>query len=318
MSALNFALGKQQIADILARSALRVPALEKIIALGCRQPHLRNLGLGAVAHGYSRVLQRRELRVADFGTYKLWVNVAEPLGIGPFFFGDPGAVWLTPSLVGEGDVCVDAGANVGHYTFLMASIVGSRGRVFAFDANPKMIELLERSVTLNQYGAFTEVVPRALWSVSDQEMTFFLSVESSNSGTSSLVDHGWFLSQDHTIRVTTTTLDEFARERSLERLRLVKLDVERAEHEVLRGGERLLREARIDYLIVELASQTEAEQILEHHGYVGYLLDVPQRRLRPLASEPPNTFCDALFVSPTMRGQFLPRFSNLIDAPPAR
>ena len=126
MDAINFSLSKQRIADFVARSALRIPALERIIVLGCRQPRLRRLGLGAVAHGYSRVLQQRELRVAEFGTYRLWVNVAEPLGIEPFFFGQSGAVWLTPSLINAGDVCVDAGANVGHYTFLMASIVGKQ------------------------------------------------------------------------------------------------------------------------------------------------------------------------------------------------
>jgi FkbM family methyltransferase len=166
---------------------------------------------------------------------------------------------------------------------------------------------------LNDYGTFVEVVPRALWSVAGQEKTFFLSVESTNSGTSSLVDHGWFLSQDHTIRVTTTTLDEFARERSLQCLRLVKLDVERAEDHVLRGAETLLREARIDYLIVELVSHAEAEQILEQHGYAGYLLDVPRRMLRPLANVPAGTFCDALFVSPTVRAQFVQQFSQSIE-----
>jgi FkbM family methyltransferase len=195
----------------------------------------------------------------------------------------------------------------------MASIVGPSGRVVAFEANPAMVELLGRSIALNSYGSFVEVIPRALWSEAGQEMTFFLSVESTNSGTSSLVDHGWFLSQDHTIRVTTTTLDEFAREHALQHFRLVKLDVERAEHHVLRGATNLLREARIDYLIVELASHTEAQQILEQHGYAGYLLGVPQRRLRPLASVPPETFCDALFVSPTVRAQFERQFSHLVE-----
>jgi FkbM family methyltransferase len=313
MSALNFTLGKQRIADIVARLALRLPALERNIAIACRDPRLRRLGLGAVAHGYSRVLQRPELRVAEFDTYQLWVNVAEPLGIEPFFFGRSGTVWLTPSLVGEGDVCVDAGANVGHYTFLMASIVGKSGRVFAFDANPAMLEVLGRSVTLNDYGTFVEVVPRALWSIAGKEMTFFLSVESTNTGTSSLVDHGTYLSQDHTIRVTTTTLDEFACERSLDHLRLVKLDVERAEDHVLRGAERLLREQRIDYLIVELVRDTEAERIIEQHGYVGYRLDVPRSRLTPLASVPAGTFCDVLFVSPRVRAEFTREFAQSIE-----
>ena len=43
----------------------------------------------------------------------------------------------------------DAGANVGHYTFLMASIVGKRGRLVAFEASPEMVEIIGRSITLN-------------------------------------------------------------------------------------------------------------------------------------------------------------------------
>jgi FkbM family methyltransferase len=314
--AMNFTLGKQRIADLVARSALRIPALERMVAIGCRQPRLRRLGLGAVAHGYSRVLRQRELRVADLGNYRLWVNVAESLGIDPFFFGQSGAVWLTSSLVRKGDVCIDAGANVGHYTFLMASIVGSSGQIFAFEANPAMVEVLGRSVGLNDYGAYVEVIPLALWSVPNEEKTFFVSVEPSNSGTSSLVDHGWFLSQDHTIRVTTTTLDEFASQRSIGQVRLVKLDVERAEDHVLRGAQRLLREARIDYLIVELVSDTEAQRTLEELGYVGYLLDVPQRRLRPLSGVSAGIFCDALFVSPALQVGFTAEFSASIASEP--
>ena len=316
MSAFDFTLSKQRIADVVARSALRVPALEKAVALGCRQLVLRKLGLGAIAHGYARVNSGRELRVAALKHYKLWVNVAEPLGIEPFFFGETGASWLTPSLIAEGDVCVDAGANVGHYTFLMASIVGKRGQVAAFEANPEMIDLLRRSVTLNDYGSFVEVVPRALWSVPGAEMTFFLSVDSANTGTSSLVQHGGVLSPAHTIRVTTTTLDEFARDRSYERLRLVKLDVERAEDHVLRGAEDLLRAQRIDYLIVELVRDTEAERILEKHGYAGYLLDGPEKPLKSIADVPGGTFCDVLFVSPRIQPEFAQRFSRLLAPNP--
>jgi len=45
------------------------------------------------------------------------VNVGESLGVGPYFFNEPGAVWLVRSLVGRGDVRVDAGANVGTIPF---------------------------------------------------------------------------------------------------------------------------------------------------------------------------------------------------------
>jgi len=314
MGAMNFNLAKQHVANVLARSAMRVPALEKLVAIGCRQSQLRRLGLGAVAHGYSRVLKRPELRIATFGAYKLWVNVAEPLGIEPFFFGETCAVWLVPSLLRKGDVCIDGGANVGLYTFLMASLVGKSGRVYAFEANPEMQQLLSRSIALNEFGSFVDVDPRALWSVADHEMPFLVSTESTNTGTSSLVDHGLFVSKDHTIQVTTTTLDEFARARSLPHIRLLKLDVERAEDHVLRGTESLLQNERIDYLIVELITDTEAERILQRHGYEAYLLDAPKRRLRPLASVPPGTFCDVLFVRPGLRSEFDRQFSHLIES----
>jgi FkbM family methyltransferase len=188
--------------------------------------------------------------------------------------------------------------------------VGKAGRVFAFECNPVMLEILSRSVSLNDYGSFVEVVPRALWSVADEEMTFFVSTESTNTGLSSLVPNNF--SQDHTNRVRTTTLDEFARGHSLQRLRLVKLDVERAEDHVLRGAEDLLRDERIDYLIVELFSNTETERILEQYGYAGYLLDFSQRRLTPMADVPAGTFCDVLFVRPGLRDGFAQQFSQVI------
>jgi FkbM family methyltransferase len=311
VSAMNFNLSKQRVANILARSAMLVPPLEKLVAIGCRQPHLRRFGLGAVAHGYSRILTHSEFRIAKFDAYRLWVNVAEPLGIEPFFFGETCAAWLVPSLIGEGDVCVDGGANVGLYTFLMASLVGKGGRVFAFEANPEMLELLSRSVELNDYGSFVEVVPRALWNVADEELKFFVSPK--DTGNSSLVDNG-FVPQDHPIRVTTTTLDDFAHAHRLQRLRLVKLDVERAEDQVLRGTEHLLREQRIDYLIVELISNSEAARILQQYDYEGYRLNFQHHRLRPLADVAPGTFCDVLFVRPGLRDAFAQQFSQAITS----
>src|SRR5258708_4043692 len=108
MSLIDFTNSKRRGADMLARSALRVPVLEKIIAIGCRRSSLLKLGLGAVAHGYARVLRGREHRVAVLGNYRLWVNVAEPLGLEPFFFEHTGASWLTPSLIPEADIFPEA------------------------------------------------------------------------------------------------------------------------------------------------------------------------------------------------------------------
>jgi len=74
----------QHVADALARFALSVPSAERALLAGTRNRFLRHhLHLGAIAQGYSRVLGRREIRIADMDGYRFYVNVAENLGIVP-------------------------------------------------------------------------------------------------------------------------------------------------------------------------------------------------------------------------------------------
>jgi FkbM family methyltransferase len=288
------------LADAAARSALRFPVLERLLARGCNNELLRrHLHLGAVAIGYSRVAKRRELRIANMGAYRFYVNVSEPLGIHPYFFRDSGAVWLTTLLVRPGDACIDAGANVGHYTFLTASKVGPTGRVFAFEPNPAFTEIIRRSIALNDYASFVSVESRALWNCDGEEKTFFVSINPSNTGTSTIIDkHTPDLPIEDAIKVTTTTLDTFALEKKLDHLRFVKIDVEHAEQYVLEGAKTLLSNARIDFLIIEMYSASASQALLEGHGYRGFRLDSDRSKLVPIGTVETTLFSDYLWVSP--------------------
>jgi FkbM family methyltransferase len=286
-------------ANLLARAALRVPALERLLVAGARNSMLRkHLRLGAIALGYPRILKKRVLRVAEMPGYRFYVNVGESLGVGPYFFGDPGTAWLTRSLLRSGDICVDAGANAGHYTFLAASVVGPEGRVFAFEPNPDFATLIRRSIALNGFEGVVEVCGEALWSSSGERKRFYISVEPTNSGTSSLVDHGWFLSESNTIEVQTLRFDDFAVRSKIASFRLVKVDVERAEAELLEGAKGTLRSHRIDHLIIEMYEGSRAHQLLTNAGYEGFLLDSQQRQVRPLSSVSPGCFGDYIFTRP--------------------
>jgi FkbM family methyltransferase len=48
-----------------------------------------------------------------------------------------------------GMVFVDIGANIGYYTVMASSLVGSSGKVFAFEPDPRNFALLERNVAEN-------------------------------------------------------------------------------------------------------------------------------------------------------------------------
>lgn len=96
-------------------------------------------------------------------------------------------------------------------------------------------------------------------------------------------------------------------------MRLLKIDVERAEDEVLRGAQALLSAERIDYLLIEMYSESEAQALLEARGYAGYRIDVERQRLIPAVSVSANRFGDYLFAGARVAAGFERDFRDSMD-----
>jgi FkbM family methyltransferase len=79
-------------------------------------------------------------------------------------------VW---NIVEEGDVCVDAGANVGYFTLLMAQKAGCRGKVISIEAAPGNAARLTQNIKLNNFEDRVEVISAAC-SDSAGALTFYL------------------------------------------------------------------------------------------------------------------------------------------------
>lgn len=101
------------------------------------------------------------------GGHKLLVDTRD-LSLAPHLLLDgTWEQWLTDALsaiLRPGMTFVDVGANFGYYTVLAAARVGSTGRVFAFEANPDIADLLWQTVNINGFGDRTTVVPKAVYS----------------------------------------------------------------------------------------------------------------------------------------------------------
>jgi FkbM family methyltransferase len=131
----------------------------------------------------------------------------------------------------EGEVFVDCGAFEGETALLFAEEAHAAGirdwRVYSFDANPEKHDRLKANL-----GRFSniEIVNKGLWSA-ESELTFYVSP---NSGSSS------FLTDDSNfkkITVPVTSLDVFFGDRPRrDRPTFIKMDIEGAEAEALRGG----------------------------------------------------------------------------------
>lgn len=143
----------------------------------------------------------------------------------------------------EGDVAVDAGANVGFFTVLMAKLVGPTGKVVAYEPAGNNVRKLQRNVKLNCLDNVT-LHPHPLWS-SQMEVTLHLSADS---GANALAPNsntlGAQIMQSMTLGETLT-----ARTRTP---RLIKIDVEGAEEHVLRGAEAAGLLQAVPYIVCEL------------------------------------------------------------------
>ncbi len=58
--------------------------------------------------------------------------------------------WICSGIISAGNVAIDVGSNIGLVTLTLAKLVGPQGRVFAFDANPVLIERLHLSLDRNK------------------------------------------------------------------------------------------------------------------------------------------------------------------------
>lgn len=58
---------------------------------------------------------------------------------------------------------VDIGANVGYYTQLAASKVGNTGKVYAFEANPYLMDLLYQNISINGFLPRVSLINKAVF-----------------------------------------------------------------------------------------------------------------------------------------------------------
>jgi FkbM family methyltransferase len=144
-----------------------------------------------------------------------------------------------------GDRFVDVGANVGYFSILASSLVGPAGEVHAFEPNPGLVSLLADSVRANRFTN-VRVNALALWSEPSEHV---LQLEPSSA--QSFVRADREAKGGAALRVPATTLDDYLAEAGLPSIHVVKIDVEGAELQVLRGARRVMERDR-PLLVMEL------------------------------------------------------------------
>lgn len=166
-------------------------------------------------------------------------------------------------------VCLDIGAHVGIMAIAMASIA-TRGRVYAFEGSPETANALKTSVARNKIrnvDAFSMVLGRA-----DEAVKFFDIAEVSTSSFSVPVTSERNVAtvrpESAEVRVLQArSVDSLVAELGIQRVDLIKIDVEGAELEVLEGARATLAKYR-PIVILEFNSYTyvQVREIVPRHA----------------------------------------------------
>lgn len=172
--------------------------------------------------------------------------------------------WVLRKLVGRGDTVLDVGANVGLTTFILSALVGPEGVVHAFEPNPPLQRLIELGTEKND--AKNVVLHRTALGAEEGELS--LHVPEGRAGKGSLVPNRK-RSRARAFEVPVQTLSAMLPSLDLGRIRLVKIDVEGFETEVLKGAEHHFRKSPPDVIVFEM---NEAALPMDEHPAV-VLLD---------------------------------------------
>ncbi len=200
---------------------------------------------------------------------------------------------LLPMFLRSGDAVIDIGANVGVYTKAFSSLVGSEGRIYAFEPLRDNLEILKKVI---RDGNLSNI-------------RLYHAALGSQAGTQDMLipELGGFMgyywahlaTPDETGKRETTevlTLDDLQKTHEIEHVDFIKCDVEGGELDVFTGGYELLK-AQCPALLVEVSRPT-SERVFRDLKSFGYQPFVYTTKLLKTEIFRDKEFSNYFFIHP--------------------
>jgi len=173
-------------------------------------------------------------------------------------FDDIGTIALLRRIIKPGLTVLDVGAHMGAFALFVANLLQGRGVVHAFEPTRSSYQRLARNVAYNQRLATNIILNQLAVADTDGELvlhTFPPQYSAWNTlGQPELADeHNRKRTPTATEKVRSVTVDAYCRSRFIERVDLLKIDVEGFEDNVIHGCSELLRQAAIPWVIFEIS-----------------------------------------------------------------
>jgi FkbM family methyltransferase len=180
---------------------------------------------------------------------------------------EPTTTTIVTRLLKPGDTAIDVGANIGYFSLLFAQCVGEKGKVFSYEPVPALAAQCLRNFEINGLSN----VKLSNLALSDHlgQARFFVGPRD-NSGLSGLRTPR---QSSGSFEVQLSSFDKLRDDWGT--VTLIKIDVEGAELQVLRGMDNFLRTAQ-PHLLVEVTDEflqdmgDSGDALLGYLGRLGY------------------------------------------------
>jgi FkbM family methyltransferase len=153
----------------------------------------------------------------------------------------------------KGDLVVDIGAAFGFYTMLSSKRVGLKGKVVAIEAQPDSFEMLNQNIKLNRLANVITLSYAAYSKKSRLKLYSGYSIMQERAGKD----------LQKYIEINAETLDYLLQLQSINEVNWIKIDVEGAEYEVLKGARNILSNSNDIRILIEIHGQENYKLVIE-------------------------------------------------------
>ena len=195
--------------------------------------------------------------------HEMYLDSSDSLQLSTNGVFEPYTTQVIKQNISGGDIVIDIGANIGYFTLIMAKGIRENGKVFSFEPEPKNFELLKKNVEINNYSnvilekkAIGNKTGIAKLYLADRKNNIF------HSGMHRIFRSDLVSQISNPVSINIIKLDDYLQDlKFIKKIRLIKIDVEGAEFDVLKGMSKILDENKGIKIVMEFSPEN-----LEDYG----------------------------------------------------